>query len=146
MLHNTSLRSAANGHRRLAVSAPEAFALRRVLSCSVSAVGERLLQNEKGAGEFDSLDRSHMSSRNDLEGTASCVRYVPEFMSREKLPFVLSFESEELPLEPVAPNGQRKLRLVIDPIDGTKAFDNYMCSNDVPLPRPSSAVVPSFAA
>src|SRR5690348_2014973 len=118
MPHSAS-KLAANCHRRLTVSASEAFALRRVLARSVSAAGERLLKNEKGAGEFDSLDRSHLSSRNDLEGTALMVRYVPEFMSRANLPFAVSFENEELPMVPLSGNDQRLLRLVIDPIDGT---------------------------
>ena len=68
------------------------------------------------------------------------VRYVPEFLAREGLPFVISFENEELPLVPVASSGQRVLRLVIDPVDGSKAFDNHMCHSDVPIPQPSSAV------
>jgi fructose-1,6-bisphosphatase/inositol monophosphatase family enzyme len=138
------LKLAANGQRRLdrrlAVSASEAFTLRRVLARSVAAVGERLIRGNKGTWEFDSLDRSHVSSRNDLEGTAFIVRYVPEFLAREELPFVISFENEELPLVPAARNGQRLLRLVIDPVDGSKAFDNHMCHSDVPIPEPSSAV------
>jgi fructose-1,6-bisphosphatase/inositol monophosphatase family enzyme len=136
----TALKQTTKVQRGPAVTAAEAFAIRRVLARSVSAAGERLLNNEKGTGEFNSLDKSHISSRNDLEGTALAVRYVPEFMSREGLSFAISFENEELPMVPLAREGQRPLRLVIDPIDGTKAFDNYMCHSDVALPRPPSAV------
>jgi hypothetical protein len=65
----TTLKSATNRQRLQAVTAPEAFAVRRALTRSVTSVGERLLKNEKGAGEFNSLDKSHLSSRNveDLE-------------------------------------------------------------------------------
>ena len=137
---HSMLKQACGGHRRPAVNSAESFALREVLSQAASLAGERLLTIEKGYGEFDSLDRSHVSSRNDLEGTALTIRYIPELLARAGLPFVVSFENEELPLVPLVPDGQRLLRLVIDPIDGTKAFDNYMCRADVSLPRPASAV------
>jgi fructose-1,6-bisphosphatase/inositol monophosphatase family enzyme len=41
---------------------------------------------------------------------------------------------------PSTTGGERLLRAVIDPVDGSKAFDNYKCASDVPIPPPSSAV------
>jgi fructose-1,6-bisphosphatase/inositol monophosphatase family enzyme len=137
---DTNLKSATNGSRRTSVTAAEAHAIRLALARSVSAAGERLLTHSKSAGEFGSLDGSHVSSRNDLEGTALLVRYVPEYLSRAGLQFAISFESEELPLKPANGDGQRQLRLVIDPVDGSKAVDNYTYANDLPLPRPPSAI------
>lgn len=139
-MSNTALASAPSTGWRGAVNASEALTLRRALARSVAAAGERLLKGEKTTGEFPSLDGSHLSSRLDLEATALTIRYVPEFFSREGLTFAVSFENEELPMEPRAHDGQRLLRLIIDPVDGTKSVDNYMCVNDVPLPPPPSAI------
>jgi fructose-1,6-bisphosphatase/inositol monophosphatase family enzyme len=137
-MSSTVRRPAPNGNYP---TAHEAFALRRVLARSVSAVGERMLKIEKTPGEFDSLDQSHVSSSNDLEALALIVRYVPEFLAREGLPFLVSFENEEVPMiPPTTERGKRVLRLIIDPVDGTKAMDNYLYPNDVALPRPSSAI------
>ncbi len=134
------VRQVPKDHRKMPVTGTEAFALRAVLARAAALAGERLLTYEKGSGEFDSPDRSHMSSRNDLEGTALVVRYIPELLARAALSFKVSFENEELPLVPLGQDEQRLIRLIIDPVDGTKAFDNYMCGSDVSLPRPPSAI------
>jgi|SRR5579872_5502233 len=125
---------------RSPVTAIETFRLRSVLTRAVSAVGDRLMRGEEGSWEFDSPDKSHVTSRYDLEALGFIIRYVPEFLAKEKLPFVVSFENEELPLLPSTTGGERLLRVVIDPVDGSKAFDNYKCASDVPIPPPSSAV------
>jgi hypothetical protein len=83
---------------RSAVTAIEAFRLRRVLTRAVSAVGDRLISGEKGSWEFDSPDKSHITSRYDLEALGFIIiRYLPEFLAKEKLPFVVSFEKRGAP-------------------------------------------------
>src|SRR5438552_1558897 len=91
---------------RSAVTAIETFRLRRAVARAVSAVGDRLMRGEKGSWEFDSPDKSHITSRYDLEALGFIIRYVPEFLAKENLPFAVSFENEELPLAPAANDGQ----------------------------------------
>lgn len=136
----TALKPVSTKSLHSAVTAIEAFRLRRALVRTATAVGERLLRGDKGSWEFDSPDKSHITSRYDLEALGFTVRFMPEFMAEEKLPFVVSFENEELPLFCQAKGGQRLVRAIIDPVDGSKAFDNFKCASDVPIPPPSSAV------
>src|SRR5713101_3785234 len=136
-MHPLPLKVFGNGHcksRRIPVDVVEAFALRRVLAFAARAVGERLIQGAKGSWESHSLDGTHDWTRNDLEGTALVVRYVLEFLAKAHLPFQVTFENEEAPLLPPMGGGQRLLRLIIDPVDGSKAFDNAMSPADCPVP------------
>jgi hypothetical protein len=138
-MHPLPLKGSGNGNRKnrpVPADAVDAFAVRRVLALSARAVGERLLQGAKGSWESHSLDGTHDWTRNDLEGTALVVRYVLEFLAKARLPFQVTFENEEAPLLPPMGNGQRLLRLIIDPVDGSKAFDNAMSPADCPVPAP----------
>lgn len=107
---------------------------------AVRAVGRRMEQVERGAWEGRSLSGSHTWSRNDLESNSLLIRFVEDFLAREGLNIALSFESEEMSLVPESCGEGFALRGVIDPVDGTKAFDNWACGGPFPLPRPSSAI------
>jgi hypothetical protein len=71
---------------------------------------------------------------------AGIIQGVSEVFAREDLGVSVSRENEGLPLVPLRPANSRRLRLVIDPVDGTKAFDNWKAGGDCPIPRPGSAI------
>jgi len=118
----------------------ERFRLHRALTQSARAIGERMRSAREGSWEFRSQDGDHLWSRNDLEATAFVLRYIPDFFSRAGLDVVLTFENEEVPLVPAGPSHDKGVRLIIDPIDGSKSSDNFKCPWDCPIPEPSSAV------
>lgn len=132
-----------SNHKKLTqpfCSPADLLSLHRVLTRALRALGERMEQTEKGAWEGRSLNGSHVWSRNDLESNGLLIRFVQDFLAREGLDLPLSFESEELSVFPDSSGNGSTLRGIIDPIDGTKAFDNWVCGGDFPLPRPSSAI------
>jgi len=118
----------------------EIFRVHRVFTRAMRALGERMEQAERGAWEGRSLKRTHKWSRNDLESNGLLIRFVQDFLAREGLDLAVSFESEELSLFPKSSGNGYALRAIIDPVDGTKAFDNWVCGGEFPLPRPSSAI------
>jgi len=118
----------------------ERFCLREVLAGAVRRVGEELLAAKTPSWEGLSVLRNHAATRSDLEATGLLLSKIMEHLSIAHLDVLPSFESEELPLVPVRTHAQRYIRLIADPIDGTKAFDNARAVADCPVPRPSSAV------
>jgi fructose-1,6-bisphosphatase/inositol monophosphatase family enzyme len=120
--------------------AREVLALHRVLTAATSATGRMLAASERGGWEVTGQDGTHLMSRTDLRATGLIIQSVSEFLAREGLPVVVGFENEEIPLVPSNLDGKRYIRLVIDPVDGSKAFDNWLLPLDCPLPRPTSAI------
>lgn len=120
----------------------------RELSTAVRMVGEQMEQKRGKVWEGKSLDGEHVMSANDLEATALIIRCVTERLSKSGLTVEICYLTEELSLVPYAANGRNgsgngskpMIVLHIDPIDGSKAFDNWKCEADCPLPRPPSAV------
>jgi fructose-1,6-bisphosphatase/inositol monophosphatase family enzyme len=122
------------------VGPAEIFRLHRVFSRAVRVLGERMEQVERGPSAGRRLNCSHRCSRNDLESNGFLICFVRDCLAREGLDVAITFESEELSLFPKLSSNDYALRAIIDPIDGSKAFDNYVCGTDLPLPRPPSAI------
>lgn len=125
------------GHNGLG---PVNWRLARALGAVVADVGGRMERAVARVWEGQSADGSHLCSRNDLEATGGIFPAVFEVVPREGLKLDVSFENEEGCLVPADLGHGRRIRLVIDPIDGTKAFDNWTWAGDCPVPRPGSAV------
>lgn len=116
------------------------FGLHRALCEATQAVGNEMERRQRGVWEGQSLNGDHLWSRNDLDASGLLISSVAEAVGREGVQVDMSFEGEKILLvSPRRTNG-RGLRLVYDPIDGSKAFDNWKVGGDCPLPRPSSAV------
>ena len=93
-----------------------------------------------------SIKGDHVLSANDLESTSLIIRSIAELFPKSGLLVEPAFLTEELSLSPCIPLGSdvpetsHGLALQIDPIDGSKSFDNWKCERDCPLPRPGSAI------
>jgi fructose-1,6-bisphosphatase/inositol monophosphatase family enzyme len=138
-LYNFNLGRRKNGLRPFA-NAADLFRLRRALIEVVRAVGERMRKGEAGAWEGLSLSGDHHWSRNDLEALGLIYRYIQDFFARYGIKADVSFETEEGCFIAIEVANGCRLRLIIDPIDGTKACDNWKAGGDCPLPAPGSAV------
>src|SRR2546427_6770210 len=114
----------------------ENLALQRALVMAIENVGKRMENAQINAWEGQNSSGDHVWSRNDLKATAEIIHYVAEALSDQKLALDVTYENEEVPLIPLKLSGSRRLRLVIDPVDGSKAFDAWKAGADVPLPRP----------
>jgi fructose-1,6-bisphosphatase/inositol monophosphatase family enzyme len=119
---------------------PDNWRLGRALGAVVAEVGGRLERAVTAVWEGQSADGSHLCSRNDLEATGGVFQSVFEVFPREGLKLDVDFLMEEACLVPAQFCNGRRVHLVIDPIDGTKAFDNWKWGGDCPVPRPGSAV------
>ncbi len=125
------------------------FLFYRELIAAVQMVGEQM---EKGRGEVwegKSLSGDgHTMSANDLKAATLLIRCMTERISKSGLEVEIGYLTEELSLVPPTANGRNgsgngnkpMIYLHIDPIDGSKAFDNWKYGADCPLPRPPSAV------
>jgi fructose-1,6-bisphosphatase/inositol monophosphatase family enzyme len=118
----------------------ETFRLHRALNQVAHSLGRHMEEEQHAVWEGLSLGGDHVWSRNDLEATSQMIRLTCEVFAEEGLNLDVSFESEEISLKPTEAGGGRRLRLIIDPIDGSKAFDNWKCGGDCPMPRPASAI------
>jgi hypothetical protein len=114
--------------------------LHRVLVDAVRDVGEQLGRSRQGAWEGQSTNGDHVWSRHDLVATGLMVQCVAESMARERLDVEFNLDNEEVPLAAILPANGYALTLIADPVDGSKAFDNFKLGADVQLPRPGSAV------
>jgi hypothetical protein len=131
-----------NGRKHISPFAqPYAVAtLHRALTDAVRGVGEQLERSHQAAWEGQSLNGDHVWSRHDLLATGLIVQCITESLAREGLEVEFNLDNEEVPLAALNPANGYALTLNADPVDGSKAFDNFMLGADVPLPRPGSAV------
>lgn len=124
------------------------YLVRSALAEVVRQVGRRMEGSKGEVWEGMSPNGDHICSANDLEGTVLIIRYVAEIFPQYGLKVDVGFLTEEISLIPYMANGRKipfavngsVLLLVIDPIDGSKAFDNWKSGGDCSLPRPGSAI------
>ncbi len=114
--------------------------LHRVLTTTAREVGRQMEQSRHKVWEGQSLDGEHLWSRNDLVAIGAILQCLSEAMGRSGLDMNFSLDNEEVPLAPLHPKNGTHVVNIVDPIDGSKAFDNFKLGSDVPLPRPSSAI------
>jgi len=128
------------------------FLFHRELCAAVRMVGEQMEKEHCVAWEGKSFSGDdHKMSANDLEATALIFRYVQERISKSGLGVKIGYLTEEISFVPYPAdkrNGSNRHRdgykpliyLHVDPIDGSKAFDNWKCRAECPIPKPPSAV------
>lgn len=124
------------------------YLLRSALGDVVRAVGKEMERSHGEVWEAQSFNGDHVSSSNDANAVSLIFRYVIEIFPKYGIKIDVGFLTEEISLVPYGRNGRKIpfgvngqiLLLVIDPIDGTKAFDNWKYGGDCPLPRPGSAI------
>jgi fructose-1,6-bisphosphatase/inositol monophosphatase family enzyme len=119
---------------------PDRFILRHALCTIVREVGERMDGTQSGGWEGQSFNGDHVWSRNDLDATGYVIQAIAQAFGQEGVKGDVTFEGEEISLISPRFNNSQRLRLIYDPIDGTKAFDNWKMGGDCPIPRPGSAV------